>query len=296
MRWCVALFAVVTLAARLEAPPAPPESPFAKGQAIDLDRVIPANERGILCLTVDEKGRVYGGTTGRTAHLFVHDPATCTSRSLARLEGGIGFAYALIRLPDGSLVGGTQADPTGTAVQTDPKAVGRLYRFHPAESGLARVEDLGVPVAGQGVYTLAHDAKTDTIVGTTWPDGHFFSYDLKTRQFKDHGAIAGYRTYETPRHAQDLNRGTGENVRYPRQVSRAIVVDPASGAYTGGADGYLYRYDFASGKLEKLKLRLPAVPGREPWASLDAAVLHRRKSGEAGDYSSVVGGTSDGYL
>src|SRR5947209_11713568 len=113
MRWCIALAALCVFALRGEAPPAPPESPFAKGEAIDLDRVIPANERGILCLALGAKGEVYGGTTGRAAHLFVYDPATKAVRSLARLESGVGLAYALVRLPDGSLVGGTQADPTG---------------------------------------------------------------------------------------------------------------------------------------------------------------------------------------
>src|SRR6185369_6568886 len=131
-------------------------------------------------------------------------------------------------------------------------------------------EDLGVPVAGQGIHTLAYDEKTSTVVGNTWPDGHFFSYDLKARAFKDHGAIAGYRTYEEPRHAADLNRGTKGGIVYPRQVSRAIAVDPDTGAYTAGAGGVLYRYDFQARKLAKLALQLPAAPGREPWASLDA--------------------------
>ncbi len=44
---------------------------FAKGEGIGLERAIPANERGILCLTEGDKGRIYGGTTGRAAHLFV---------------------------------------------------------------------------------------------------------------------------------------------------------------------------------------------------------------------------------
>src|SRR5262249_18489416 len=157
--------------------------------------------------------RIFGGTTGRAAHLFVYDPAKNQVRDLARLPGGVGFAYALIVLPDGSLVGGTQADPTGIAAATDPKAVGPLYRFTLAGDGAAKVEDLGVPVAGQGVYTLAYDTKTNTVVGNTWPDGHFFSYDVAGRAFKDHGAIAGYRTYEQPQHAEDLNRGTDENIR-----------------------------------------------------------------------------------
>src|SRR6185437_6833421 len=100
---------------------------FAKGEGVSLERAIPANERGILCLTTDEKDRIYGGTTGRAAHLFRFDPQTNEVRSLARLDGGVGFAYQLIRLPDGSFIGGTQADPTGIAARTDPRAVGRLY-------------------------------------------------------------------------------------------------------------------------------------------------------------------------
>src|SRR5262249_26337877 len=160
MRWCLALLASSLLALRSEAPPPPPESPFAQGQAIDLDRAIPANERGILCLTFGEKGRVYGGTTGRAAHLFVYDPATNQARGPARLEGGAGLAPPRAPPPDGSLTGGTQTDPTGIAVQTDPKAVGHLYRFTPTGDGPAKVEDLGVPVAGQGVYTLAYDEKS----------------------------------------------------------------------------------------------------------------------------------------
>jgi streptogramin lyase len=294
MKWLLAL--LVPLAIDYPVVAAPAADLFDRGEAIDLDRAIPANERGILCLALGDKGQVYGGTTGRAAHLFVYDPTSGQVRSLARLSGGVGFAYALIRLPDGSLIGGTQADPTGIAVKTDPRAVGHLYRFTVAGNGPARVEDLGVPVAGQGVYTLAYDAKTNVVVGNTWPDGHFFSYDVKARKVTDHGAIAGYRTYEMPQHAEDLNRGTNENIRYPRQVSRAIVVDPATGAYTGGADGFLRRYDFQTRKLEKLSVRLPAAAGREPWASLDAGIFHTRTNREVGDYASLVGGTSDGYL
>ena len=232
--WAMALFARSTMNRLLAltcaslvlwAAHAPAQSAdvFAKGEGIGLERAIPANERGILCLTEGDKGRIYGGTTGRAAHLFVFDPATKEVRSLARLDGGVGFAHQLIRLPDGTLIGGTQADPTGIAVRTDPKAVGHLYRFTPAEKGPARKEDLGVAVAGQGIYALAYIPKTKEIIGNTWPDGHLFTYDLEARKFKDHGAIAGYRTFETPQHAEDINRGTEQKVRYPRQVSRAIA-------------------------------------------------------------------------
>jgi hypothetical protein len=293
------------------------DDPFSRGEGISLASAIPANERGILCLAVDEAGRVYGGTTGRAAHFFCYDPKLDAIRSLVRLDGGVGFAHALIRLPDGSFIGGTQADPTGIAVKTDPKAVGHLYRFVPdgdTETGrqgdkdkpsvpaaLARgagvkVEDLGTPVPGQGIYTLAYLAKSQEIVGNTWPDGHFFTYDLKTKQFKDHGAIAGHRPFETPQHAEDVSRGTGKKVSYPRVVSRAIAIDSGTGAYTAGAGGWLHRYDPARRVFERLDLRLPAAAGREPLARLDAAVVYPRASDDHGDYACLLGGTSDGHL
>jgi sugar lactone lactonase YvrE len=301
MRWLVSFALVVAFATQAQTPPVAEDNPFARGEAISLEAVIPANERGIVCLWAEE-GAVYGGTTGRAAHLFWYDPQTKQVASLARLEGGVGLSYALVRLADGSFVAGTQADPTGTAVATDPAAVGKLYRFTIEQKGLtrtAKVELLGVPVPGQGIYTLAYDPRTDTVVGNTWPDGHFFSYDVKTGKFKDHGAIAGYRTFETPQHAADLNKGIKDEkqkVRYARQVSRAIVVDPGSGAWTAGANGVLYRFHFDTQKLEKLDLKLPAAPGRESWASLDAAVFYPKQT-EGGETMSVIlGGTSDGYL
>lgn len=276
---------------------------FAHGEGISLERAIPANERGILCLAEDTKGRIYGGTTGRVAHLFVFDPQSNKVRSLARLDGGVGFAYGLILLPDGSLIGGTQADPTGIAVRTDPKAVGHLYRFTPQEEGPARVEDLGVAVMGQGIYTLAYVARNKEIIGNTWPDGHLFTCELEKHKFTDHGAIAGYRTFETPRHAEDINRGTERKVRYPRQVSRTIVVHEIFGAFTSGADGFLYRYDCVLKRLDKLPVRLPAAAGRESWASLDAGIvvtlrvfLDRSKDYIGREITYLFGGTSDGYL
>jgi len=282
----------------------PAEDLLAHGEGISLAKAIPANERGITCLTADDRGRVFGGTTGRAAHLFVYDPAKEDVRSLVRFDGGIGFAYTLIRLPDGSLIGGTQADPTGIATKTEAKAVGHLYRFTltgelgasaPDRSNV-KVEDLGVAVVGQGIYTLAFLEKSQEIVGNTWPDGHFFVYDLKTKRFKDHGAIAGYRPFETPQHAAEVSRATGKPVRYPRQVSRAIAVDAGTGAYTAGAEGWLHFYEPGSGKLEKLDLRLPAAAGREAFASFDAAVIYPRLNEEGGNYACLLGGTAEGHL
>jgi sugar lactone lactonase YvrE len=81
-------------------------------------------------------------------------------------------------------------------------------------------------------------------------------------------------------------------------VSRCIAVDPETGAYTGGADGVIYHYNPAEKKLAKLSAKLPSVQGREPWATLDAAVAIPAPAGASGknEATSVVGGTSDGFL
>ena len=74
-----------------------------------------------------------------------------------------------------------------------------------------------MPVPGQGIYTLAYDAKSHTVVGNTWPDGHFFSYDLRSGKFKDHGAIAGHRTtFLAPfAHIERLRRGDRVTLELP---------------------------------------------------------------------------------
>src|SRR5438045_1203371 len=95
---------VLALVVACSAAALPPTDPFEKGEGIDLDRVIPANERGILCLVKGKDGRIYGGTSGRAAHLFAYDAANAKALSLARLDGGVGFAHGLIALPDGSLI------------------------------------------------------------------------------------------------------------------------------------------------------------------------------------------------
>src|SRR5690348_5748766 len=53
-----------------------PTDLFNRGEGISLDGVIPANERSIISLVADDRGRIFGGTTGRAAHFFVHDPTT----------------------------------------------------------------------------------------------------------------------------------------------------------------------------------------------------------------------------
>lgn len=249
-----------------------------------------ANEQGFTALTWGPDGHLYAATTGRAARLLRYDVQRNEVATLDRLEGPVGFSYGLAVLPDGSLVAGTQADSSGLA-PADTFTRGGLYRFA-IEGEKVHRELLAEMPPGEGVYALAHLEPAGQIVGNTWPEGHFFVFDLQQKQLTVHEPIAGHRTFEIPRYAEKVNFGTDQNVRYPRQVSRCVAV-LGNTAYTGGADGFLYRYDAAGGQIQKTTLRLPAVLGREPWTSLDAAVAVPAADGQP---TRLYGGTSEGFL
>jgi hypothetical protein len=90
----------------------------------------------------------------------------------------------------------------------------------------------------------------------------------------DLGQVAGTRPFEEKEEAY--------------QLSRTLLVTPAGDVYTAGDKGTLFKYMPGSATVTKLEARLPAVVGREPWASLDAAVV--------GPDGVIYGGTFDGYL
>jgi len=231
---------------------------------------LPASERAVTGL-VAVAGRLYGTTTGSAGHLFSFDPAERAVRDLHGLKGGAGFSFGLVRVGD-ALFAGTQRDPTGIGRTPEPEAVGRLLRFTltGAEVG---VEDHGVAIAGEGIYTLAYSPRSEEVVGLTFPAGHFLAHGVASGTTRDLGAIAGHRRFEDDE---------------PCQVARAIAVGADGALYTSGKDGVIHRYDPESGSLAPLGASIPSLPGRESWASLECAAT-------AAD-GVIYGGTSDGYL
>jgi streptogramin lyase len=254
-----------------------------------------AGERAITAVAIGHDGQIWAATTGAKAHLYAYDPATRKSTGhVAGMDVGVGMSHGMALTRDGSVIWGTQRDPTGLAREPNPAWLGRMQQYWIEEGrGVNGVK--GQPIKGQGVYTLANLPSTNELVGLTWPDGHFFSQEAKDQdKATDQGPIAGYRIYETPRYAEKINQGTGRKLSYARQVSRVIAVDPLTGAYTAGEGGFLYHYDPQQKKLNKLKLRLPAAAGREAFASWDAAAVLLSTADR--QYTSIFGGTSDGYV
>jgi outer membrane protein assembly factor BamB len=135
--------------------------------------------------------------------------------------------------------------------------------------------DLGQPIPGESIFTLTIDRYANAIYGLTAPNTHFFEYSIASGKFTDFGMVA--KTIPP-----------GEKFQTEKMMSRMLVVDQQGDVFASGENGFLFRFDTKTQKLERLLIHAPAVPGREPWTRVDAFLL---------DPSGVIyGGTSDGYL
>ncbi|MCX7819430.1 MAG: hypothetical protein N2652_09535 [Kiritimatiellae bacterium] len=92
-----------------------------------------------------------------------------------------------------------------------------------------RFEDLGIPVAGEGVLALAMETTRGLLYGLSWPRGIFFEFELPTRRARQLGPVSG-------------GGEAGDGADY-RTICRAIAVDPRDGcAYFTTADGAILRH------------------------------------------------------
>ncbi|MEN6407676.1 MAG: hypothetical protein ABFC77_14545 [Thermoguttaceae bacterium] len=92
---------------------------------------------------------------------------------------------------------------------------------------------------GEGIITMAMDAKRGRLYGLTWPHGYFLRYDLAKNDLKQFGPVAGQGE-------------VGEGVDFC-PVCRVIIVDPRDGsAYLTTVAGDILRYQVDRDTLEKM--------------------------------------------
>jgi hypothetical protein len=255
--------------------------------------VIPPGESAITSLVIGADGFLYGGTSGKRAHLFELDPRWGHVFPLGHLPGEESIYHSLAAAPDSTLYIGTslltigRIDERGQDVlaRYEDYPGGHVYRFKPAEEREGRkrmqspdpgralpfVEDMGIPVPGEGIVCLIMGK--DELFGVTFPGAHFFVIDLKTGEAKDKGTVCGPPLNEEPF----------------RSIPRALVIDDDGLVWGAGDYGALFHYDTAMGEItHHPEHRLPSEMGREFKTLLDAVVL--------GPDGLVYGGTSDGYI
>ena len=234
--------------------------------------VIPSGECAIRSLAVAPNGTIYGATSGKRSHLFALFPQH-------------GYVQPLGFLKDVSLVHRALAvSKSGDVYIGAGGSNGHLFKYVPKrdEAKAIRIDaplevtDLGAPVAGEGIHSLAIDRERDVLYGLTWPSGQVFSYRIGSVEFVAHGKVAERNI-------------PGENFEKHKNIGKAITVHSSGFALMSGENGRIFRVKaLGTGVLEPLDLNAPTVRGREPYNGVDAWA-----ESESGI---LYGGTSDGYL
>jgi hypothetical protein len=267
---------------------------------------IPANSSAITSLMTARDENIYGATSGKNSYLFLFDPQTNKARHLGKIADEKGTHHSLVEGKDGAIYIGTGIDmfqeiPLSKSIGeqidkslwTDIKnyfksyAGGHLYRYKPTISNnkvklpqmQCELEDLGIPLAQNSIYALTINQKGDEIYGLTYPDGHFFIYDLTTKKFNDIGTVDEKIVFHGPE-------------RYWRSLPRALVCDDEGKVFMSGTNGTIKYYDPLVKKLVSTPIKLP---GDYYYAMIyrDYTVVEYFAKSPSGI---IYGGTSDGYL
>jgi hypothetical protein len=270
---------------------------------------IPENNSAITSLITARNGLIYGGTSGEECYLFMFDPAINKVRHLGKITGQEGIHHALVEDKNGFIYVGTGKNmfeeiplskggigPEETidkSLWDDVQAHfrdypgGHLYRYTPNLSNQkvklpdmpCELEDLGIPLVRNSIYTLAINPSAGEIYGITYPDGHFFVYGIDSKKFTDLGTVDDKIVFHGPE-------------RYWRSLPRALICDLSGKVFFSGTGGMIRYYDPAAGKLISTDLKIPGdyyyLQFFEDYTVVDYFTMDPK--------GMIYGGTSDGYL
>ena len=270
---------------------------------------IPENSSAVTSLLTAHDGKIYGGTTGDISYLFMFDPAINKVRHLGKIDQQESIHHSLVEDKEGMIYLGTGMNMFGEinlskgglgAEGTIDKSLwediknhfkdypgGHLYRYNPVSGNqkvklpdmLCEAEDLGIPLAHNSIYALTINPKGEEIYGITYPDGHFFVYNIAMKKFSDPGPVDEKIVFHGPE-------------RYWRSICRALVCDSIGRVYFSATNGILKFYDPGTRKIESTGL---IIPGDYYYLQFyeDYTVVDYFATASSG---LIYGGTSDGYL
>ncbi len=273
--------------------------------------LIEADNSMISALLSHSNGFVYGATSGKTqSYLFFYNRFINKVRPLGKIGDENGVHHTLLEGKDGQIFIGSgrsiyehvklsrdfpiEYEGIEKQLWKDIKAHfsgykgGHIFRYNPEHGDRQRytnvdaapLEDLGIPVPGNSIYAMCMNAEQTKIYGISYPDAHFFIFDLASRTTKDFGDVLTLKVYGGPE-------------RHWRSVPRAIYCHHETGdVYTSGDNGFLLRYRPEADSLDLTWMRLPG----EYWEGLkswDYPILEQMLQVPDGR---VFASTHDGYL
>jgi len=273
--------------------------------------LIPADNAQITALMDHSNGFVYGATSGKTqSYMFFYNRYINKVRPLGKIANANGVYHCMIEGADGVIFIGTGLNmlapleltkdfPVGIEAiekqlwkdikgQYDGYGGGHVYRYDPREGDVVGytnddacpLKDLGIPVAGNGLYAMTLNLDKSKIYGMSYPDAHFFEFDIKSGETRDFGDIMTHKVFSGPE-------------RNWRTVPRALHVDESTGhVYTSGDNGFILRYIPGNDKLELTYMRLPG----EYWEGLKSWDYPVVEAFDSDSRGRIFCATSDGYL
>ncbi len=251
---------------------------------------IPPDECAISSLVCYSSGKIYGGTSGKNAHLFFYDPSpdadTVVDIGIVTQNAAI---TSLVAEKQGRIYGSTDGkDADGVLfcyepcevlmekMDFDEKGVREIFDtpvedqvFHsivdPCHSK-GEIKILTVPVPGEGISSLVLDDTRNIICGLTSKSGTFFAYDT----------VENKVCYSS-------------RVKNMGLHSQRLVMDGQGYVYGAGEWGQIFRYDNDKQNMEKLDIYASSLKGREIYNQVQAWAYD--------DITGLIyGGTVDGIV
>ncbi|MDD4014472.1 MAG: hypothetical protein PHQ92_02365 [Petrimonas sp.] len=270
---------------------------------------IPENNSAITSLLTAKDGKIYGGTSGDEAYLFMFDPETNKVRHLGKISNEESIHHSLVEDNNGYIYIGTgknmfeeiilseggigKEGALDKSLWNDLKeyyrnyAGGQLLRYNPEISNdIVKLPDmecdtetLGIPLANNAIYAMTINPSGDEIYGITYPDGHFFIYQIEDSKFIDMGTIDEKIVFHGPE-------------RYWRSLSRDLVCDDSGRVFFSSTEGIIKYYCPITKKIIKTNMK---IPGDYYYIQFfeDYSVVEYFAKSPSG---LIYGGTSDGHL
>jgi hypothetical protein len=155
---------------------------------------------------------------------------------------------------------------------------GHLLQIKIDNQGNIKCKDLGIPVKGEGVFSLTGNKEGTMLFGISFPGGLFFSYDIQSGVTKTYSDVAPTK--------EALNQISQFSIMPDSYLSKSLIIDNQGFVYGSMPINSLFCFNPKDETFQIIKNCLPEVWGRnvlgqvESWTKSGDGKLY---GGNAGD-------------